>query len=165
MSKLGAWLVNFMRGRYGFDQLGQALSVGVVVLWIFSILFGMLSNFLGYWTAWVSTVLNWIGLVLLVLMVWRMLSRNVEKRQAENDAYLQRKAQRAERRRSGSKDIHSHGNANKNRNANKNANGNSGQQYKYLDCAFCGQKMRVPSGKGKVAVKCPSCGEKTIVNS
>ena len=27
------------------------------------------------------------------------------------------------------------------------------------------QQMRVPAGKGKIAVKCPSCGEKTIVSS
>lgn len=37
--------------------------------------------------------------------------------------------------------------------------------YKYLSCSFCGQQMRVPAGKGKIAVKCPSCGEKTIVQS
>lgn len=159
MSKLGAWLVNFMRGRYGFDQLGQALSVGVVVMWIFSILFGVLSNMLGYWAAWVSNVLNWIGLILLVLMLFRMFSRNVEKRRAENEAYLQRKTRRSQRKHSHSKDIHS------NRNANSNKNANANQQYAYLDCGFCGQKMRVPAGKGKVAVKCPACGEKTVVNS
>ena len=42
MNRISAWLYNFMRGRYGFDQLGQALSVGVVVMWIFSILCGVL---------------------------------------------------------------------------------------------------------------------------
>ena len=41
MNRISAWLYNFMRGRYGFDQLGQALSVGVVVMWIFSILCGV----------------------------------------------------------------------------------------------------------------------------
>lgn len=155
MSKLGAWLANFMRGRYGFDQLGQALSVGVVVMWILSILLGVLSNALGYWVAWASTIFNWIGLILLVIMLFRMFSRNVTKRQAENAAYLQRKTRRDQRKQSRSKDI----------NANKGAGANSSQQYVYLDCAFCGQKMRVPAGQGKVAVKCPSCGEKTIVNS
>lgn len=155
MSKLGAWLANFMRGRYGFDQLGQALSVGVVIAWIVSIVLGVLSNALGYWVAWASTICNWIGLLLLILMIFRMFSRNVQKRRAENDAYLQRKSRRGQRKQSRSKDIHSQ----------KTGASGSEQAHTYLDCAFCGQKMRVPAGKGKVAVKCPSCGEKTIVNS
>lgn len=44
MNRISAWLYKFMQGRYGFDQLGQALSVGVVVMWIFSILCGVLAN-------------------------------------------------------------------------------------------------------------------------
>lgn len=69
MNRISAWLYNFMRGRYGFDQLGQALSVGVVVMWIFSILCGVLANMLRMvWLAWLSTILNWVGLILIVLM-------------------------------------------------------------------------------------------------
>lgn len=154
MNKISAWLYNFMRGRYGFDQLGQALSVGVVVAWIFSILFGVLANVLGLWAAWVSTILNWVGLVLLVLMLFRMLSRNHDARRAENEAFLRRRHRRAEKKRASSKDISS---------KEKKAGNASG--YKYLSCSFCGQQMRVPAGKGKIAVKCPSCGEKTIVQS
>ena len=64
MNRISAWLYNFMRGRYGFDQLGQALSVGVVVMWIFSILCGVLANMLRMvWLAWLSTILNWVGLI------------------------------------------------------------------------------------------------------
>lgn len=64
MNRNSAWLYNFMRGRYGFDQLGQALSVGVVVMWIFSILCGVLANMLRMvWLAWLSTILNWVGLI------------------------------------------------------------------------------------------------------
>ena len=153
MNKINAWLFNFMKGRYGFDQLGQALSIGVVVFWIFSIVFGVFSNLFGYWAAWLSTILNWIGLVLLVIMIFRMLSRNVDKRRAENEAYLQRRARRASRKRSSSQDISSQDGKHDEKN------------YKYLSCSFCGQQMRVPKGKGKIAVKCPSCGEKTIVKS
>lgn len=153
MNKLGAWLVNFMRGRYGFDQLGQALSVGVVVAWIFSVLFGMFARLLGKWAVWASSILNWVGLILLALMIFRMLSRNVEKRRAENEAFLQRRRRRSQRGQSDSNSMPS-----KESSAQEH-------RYTYLDCGFCGQKMRVPSGKGKVAVKCPSCGEKTIVES
>ena len=156
MNRISAWLYNFMRGRYGFDQLGQALSVGVVVMWIFSILCGVLANMLRMvWLAWLSTILNWVGLILIVLMVFRVLSRNHDARRAENEAFLRRRGKRAERKRASSWDISS-----KKRAETKGATG-----YKYLSCSFCGQQMRVPAGKGKIAVKCPSCGEKTIVQS
>lgn len=156
MNRISAWLYNFMRGRYGFDQLGQALSVGVVVMWIFSILCGVLANMLRMvWLAWLSTILNWVGLILIVLMVFRVLSRNHDARRAENEAFLRRRGKRAERKRASSRDISS-----KKRAETKGTTG-----YKYLSCSFCGQQMRVPTGKGKIAVKCPSCGEKTIVQS
>ena len=156
MNRISAWLYNFMRGRYGFDQLGQALSVGVVVMWIFSILCGVLANMLRMvWLAWLSTTLNWVGLILIVLMVFRVLSRNHDARRAENEAFLRRRGKRAERKRTSSRDISS----------KKGAETKGATGYKYLSCSFCGQQMRVPAGKGKIAVKCPSCGEKTIVQS
>lgn len=153
MNRISLWLYKFMQGRYGFDQLGQALSVGVVVVWIFSIIFGFLANVLGLWAAWVSTILNWLGLILIVLMLFRVLSRNKDARRAENEAFLRHRGKRAERKRASEKDISS----------KKKQAGDAG--YKYLSCSFCGQQMRVPAGKGKIAVKCPSCGEKTIVQS
>lgn len=160
MNRISAWLYKFMQGRYGFDQLGQALSVSVVVMWIFSILCGVLANMLRLvWIAWLSTILNWVGLILLVLMLFRMLSRNADARRRENEAFLRRRTRRAERKRASSKDISSKGKGKTKDKANADAG------YKYLSCSFCGQQMRVPAGKGKIAVKCPSCGEKTIVQS
>ena len=154
MNRISAWLYNFMQGRYGFDQLGQALSVAVVVMWILSILSGVLANMLRMmWIAWASTIFNWIGLILLVLMIVRVLSRNKDARRAENEAFLRRRRRRSERKNASAKDISS----------KDKAKADAG--YKYLSCSFCGQQMRVPAGKGKIAVKCPSCGEKTIVQS
>lgn len=160
MNRISAWLYKFMQGRYGFDQLGQAMSVSVVVMWIFSILCGVLANMLRLvWIAWLSTILNWVGLILLVLMLFRMLSRNADARRRENEAFLRRRTRRAERKRASAKDISSKGKGKTKDKANADAG------YKYLSCSFCGQQMRVPAGKGKIAVKCPSCGEKTIVQS
>lgn len=153
MNKINAWLYNFMRGRYGFDQLGRTLSVCFITLWIFSIIFGVSANLFGRWAAWASSMLNWAGLIVLVVMVFRIMSRNTTKRSAENEAYLNWRSRRKNRKNSSSKDISSKKNK-------KNT-----KDYKYLTCAFCGQQMRVPKGKGKIAVKCPSCGEKTIVKS
>jgi hypothetical protein len=36
------------------------------------------------------------------------------------------------------------------------------RQHKYFNCPRCRQPVRVPRGKGKIAVKCPKCGEKFI---
>ncbi len=39
------------------------------------------------------------------------------------------------------------------------------RQHKYFDCPRCHQSVRVPRGKGKIAIKCPKCGEKFIRKS
>ena len=153
MNKLNAWLYNFMRGRYGFDQLGRALGVCVIVLWIFSIILGVTANIFGRWVAWGASMLNWAGLILIAVILFRALSSKIDARRAENDAYLSWRKRREQRKRGTSNSAV----AQKDNKDKKN--------YKYLSCAFCGQQMRVPKGKGKIAVKCPSCGEKTIVKS
>ncbi len=152
VDKIRNWLMDFMRGRYGVDALGQAMSIAVIVLVVFSIVVNILAmivhgllhltvfgNILGL----ISTVVNWVAFVLLALSLFRMFSKNHEKRRSENERYLGRKAKRQ----------------------NKQQLAKDKKNYDYLTCQFCGQKMRVPKGKGKIAVKCPACGEKTITNS
>ena len=34
------------------------------------------------------------------------------------------------------------------------------REHCYFRCPKCSQRMRVPRGKGKIAVRCPSCGER-----
>lgn len=151
MEKFKEWIINFMQGRYGFDELGRSMSVWVIVLIIASIVLSLVSalfyNLIKITSVAVvmsvlSNLANWIGIILLVIMCVRMLSRNHEKRRSENQRYLSKRSgkQTAKAQR---KD----------------------KDHKYLDCPFCGQKMRVPVGKGKIAVKCPKCGEKTISNT
>ena len=152
MNKFGGWLLNFMRGRYGYDQLGQALSIGVVVAWIFGIIFGVFSNLFGLWAAIISRILNWAGLILLVCMLFRIFSRNHARRRAENERYLRFRARKQKKKDMSARD-------------SRRTDTIERKDYKYLTCSFCGQNMRVPRGKGKIAVKCPSCGEKTIVKS
>ena len=146
MNKFSNWLYNLMQGRYGFDQFGRALSVLVIVIWIIGIILGVFANLFGMWAAIASRIFNWIGLILMVYMLFRVFSKNHEKRRAENEWYLRKTSKQKQ-----TKDISS-------QRADK-------KSYKYLTCSFCGQQMRVPKGKGKIAVKCPSCGEKTIINT
>lgn len=120
-------LRRFMQGRYGADQLTIALvAVGLV----FSLLFSLLH---WYWL----TAIYW---VLMILCIYRILSRNYDKRYAENQKFMvlwgpiqhkltgmpQQMAQR--------------------------------KVYSLFKCPHCGQKLRLPRGKGLVVVKCHSCG-------
>ena len=36
------------------------------------------------------------------------------------------------------------------------------RQHRHFSCPKCRQPVRVPRGKGKIAIKCPKCGEKFI---
>ena len=69
-----SWFQRFMSGRYGFDQLGGFLCIVSFILVIIG--------------AWVSPVLYWLGLILLIYSYFRVLSRNRSKRYAENLKYL-----------------------------------------------------------------------------
>ena len=126
----------FMQGRYGFDQFNQALSTAFIALLIVSVICNLLSGFLGRWLAYVASLTNFTGLLLFAYMLFRVLSRNYQKRSEENRAFLKRRAKKRNKK-----------------------------DFKYLSCPFCKQEMRVPRGKGKIAVKCPKCGEKTIIKS
>ena len=37
-----------------------------------------------------------------------------------------------------------------------------GRDHRYFDCPRCRQPVRVPKGKGKIAITCPKCKEKFI---
>ena len=64
--------------------------------------------------------------------IFRMLSRNTYKRYQENRKYL-RFVERLKDR-----------------------------DHRYYDCPRCRQSVRVPKGKGKIAITCPKCKEKFI---
>lgn len=70
-----------------------------------------------------------------VPLVWgivRMYSRNVEKRRQENAAFLNFLSRLKDK------------------------------NNRYFKCPKCRQTVRVPRGKGKIAIRCPKCGEKFI---
>ena len=64
--------------------------------------------------------------------VFRMLSRNTYKRYQENRKFLQTIDRLKDR------------------------------QHRYFDCPKCRQMVRVPRGKGKIAITCPRCKEKFV---
>ena len=68
-------LIRFMSGRYGGDQLNQALIWICIAVAVLNLVFH-------------SWVLYILGYALLIWMVFRMLSRNVYKRAEENRKFL-----------------------------------------------------------------------------
>ncbi len=134
MRRLREKLYEWMQGRNGVDEMGIFLIGASLVLLIIS---SLLSVFL----------LSLIAFGLLIYSYFRVFSRNIGARKAENNRYL------AERERLRFK-LQS-----------QKVRFGLRKTYKYLKCKNCKKKMRVPRGKGKIEVTCPHCGEKFITKS
>lgn len=121
------WLRRQMMGRYGGDQLNFALIILSLIL-----------NFIPFW------VLRYVSLVILAWAVFRMLSRNIYRRQQENRVFLkvwfpvQRFFKKLFGRRPDAK------------------------THRRFRCPKCKQEVRVPRNLGKISITCPKCGEKFI---
>ena len=122
------WLKKVMYGRYGGDHLSRAL---LILSFILIIIADFLPRSL--------SELVFIGYIPMFVCVFRILSRNIYKRQQENYKYLRIRnsvmiwfKQKLDR----AKDLKTH---------------------KYFTCPDCKQKLRVPRGKGKISVTCPKC--------
>lgn len=77
-------------------------------------------------------VLTLISYVCMGWAIFRCFSRNTYKRYRENRKYLMF-LQRIKDR-----------------------------EHRYYDCPRCRQQVRVPRGKGKIAISCPKCKEKFV---
>lgn len=132
--KLKNGLARFMYGRNGTDQLGIAMLWAYVGLIVARMVFAMLE--LGA-AALVCDVLTYAAAI---LILFRMMSRNLSKRREENARWLQSWWKVKNRRRDA-----------KARRADK--------EHKYFTCKSCKAVCRVPAGKGKVVITCPKCGK------
>lgn len=123
-----------MAGRNGVDQLGRAVTVGTLVLLLLSM----------FTTGRLRELMFILVLAGIVYMYFRMFSRNVAKRRAENARYLQRTQ-------SVRTWFRSLGERWKQR-----------RDYKFFCCPSCGTLLRVPKGKGKIKIVCRKCGNSFI---
>ena len=109
----------FMYGRYGPDQLNNALLILGVALAVVGMLFSLP----------VLTVLSYLPLG---YCLYRMFSRNVNRRRLENQKYMQQ--------------------------LNRLRDRNS----RYYSSPRCHQTVRVPRGRGKINIHCPKCGNQFV---
>lgn len=116
-------LERFMVGRYGVDELTKALNAAALVCIVVSMFSGFLPG---------GSIFYWGGFGLLIYTCFRMFSRNVSKRYAENQKFLNLRYRAAVKR-----------NTMKKRWAQRGV-------YRFYKCPGCGQTVRVPKGRGKI---------------
>ena len=124
----------FMQGRYGVDDLNRVLMYLSLVLIV-------LTLFIHHRALSIITALS------LVLLYFRMLSRNITARYRENQLFLNK-----------TEGI-------RNWIARQKYELSQRKEYHIYKCPGCGQKVRVPRGKGKIMVRCRKCGNEFLKNS
>lgn len=138
LRRFSLWINRVMAGRYGADQLTFALLItyGVLIL---------IARFISFY------FLSLAALLILVWCFYRMLSRNLSARWRENERFLKFWRSVA-------------GWFRHLRNRVAGAGGNALQRvrdrktHRYFRCPKCKNTLRVPKGKGKIAITCPVCG-------
>ncbi len=123
-------LARFMVGRYGTDKLNNALFWTYMALWFVGLFFrrGV-----------VGLVLSSLGSLVAVVLIWRTLSRNIPRRQAENErfirvwtpvaAWFRRQFVRV-------RDV---------------------RRWRYRTCPYCKARLRLPIRRGRRTVTCSRC--------
>lgn len=123
------FLEKFMMGRYGPDHL----SVALIIL---SFLVSVLYAFIGH------LPLLFLSYFIFALVLFRVLSRKIDKRRRENDIFIRywwpirtkvkgffsRLSQR--------------------------------KTHKFIKCPQCKNILRLPRGKGEIITTCPKCTKK-----
>ncbi len=118
--------IRFMQGRNGVDNLGyHSLWGGLILV--------LVNTFIG------SILLSLLGNVMYFYALFRMLSRNVSKRQAEHACYVhflnnwKKEVKQFFLRLKGTK------------------------EYKYFRCPSCKNRLRLRRGCGEKHITCPVC--------
>ena len=116
----------FMYGRYGNDTLNLFLMGLYLLLYLVFLFTGL-------------EPLYFISFALLFITLFRLLSRNMERRRMENARFLRAAGP-----------VISWFRLRRNMRRDK--------EHVYFKCPSCGQRLRVPRGRGKITVTCRSCG-------
>ncbi|MBR3162254.1 MAG: hypothetical protein IKF19_05950 [Bacilli bacterium] len=123
-------LYRFMYGRYGIDELYKFCLYFYILLFIISIFIK-------------SKILTIIELLLLIIIIYRSMSRDISKRKKENKIYIDIKKKILK--------------------PFKNINRNiKDKEHIYIKCTKCKKILRlpIPNKRGLKHVKCPKCGKK-----
>lgn len=129
--------MRFMQGRYG--------SYGQDSMNRFLLGGALVIMALSLFVRW--NIFYWIALAMIVYSYFRIFSRNYTKRYAENQAFLKHTA-----------GIRKFFTVQKNEMRQR-------KTHHIYKCPECRQKIRVPRGKGKIAIRCPKCSTEFVKKS
>ncbi|CCZ91537.1 putative uncharacterized protein [Clostridium sp. CAG:167] len=121
----------FMYGRYGVDALNNFLFGLYVALFVLELFFRRTVA---------GQVMVILGYPIILLYFFRCFSRNIYKRSAENQRFLKLW-----------NPVKNYGHYIKMKFVER------GGTKKLCRCPKCHQIIRVPKGKGKIAITCPKC--------
>ena len=127
--KFGDRYIKFMKDRYGIDELYKFL---LLICFVLIIINTFISN----------NIIRLFDVLLIVIIFYRYMSKNIKLRKKENDKYLEIKDK-----------IIKLFDYNKKKYKDRNT-------HMYKKCPKCKQKIRLPLKKGKHTVKCPNCGNR-----
>ncbi len=125
------WLRRMMYGRYGNDALGNFCFVVYLLLFVLQLMFRRTP---------VGMVMILLSYFIILIYFFRFFSRNIYRRQMENQKFLRiwnsvkqyfRFYKMKWQERKGTKVL--------------------------FRCSKCHQIIRVPRGRGKIAITCPKC--------
>ncbi len=127
--KFGDRYIKFMKDRYGIDELYKFL---LLICFVLIVINTFISN----------NIIRLFEVLLIVIIFYRYMSKNIKLRKKENDKYLEIKDK-----------IIKLFDYNKKKYKDRNT-------HMYKKCPKCKQKIRLPLKKGKHTVKCPDCGNR-----
>lgn len=130
-------LVSFMSGRYGVDSLYYVLFVTAMIVLLVS---SFITNDM------IRIILNAVSIALFVIAVARMLSKKLDKRYREAQAFSKFTYSLKSFFTLQSKKIKEF------------------KTHRFRRCPKCKEVLRLPAQKGKHTVHCPKCGENFKVN-
>lgn len=96
----------------------------------------------------------WLGFGLIIWMYVRTFSKDRNKYYKQNQQFLAQKAR-----------ITGFFNRNKQKVEKKKKRAQQKKTHRFYNCPECKQQVRIPKGRGKVAITCPSCGTKFVKKS
>lgn len=126
MNKLMYKMANFFQGRYGIDELYKFLFI---LFWIIAILSIFIRN----------PIIYLLEILICVFMFYRLLSRNIYKRQSENMKYLKIRDKV------------------KGKITLQKRKWSERKTHVYRKCPNCKAEIRLPKKKGKHVCTCPRC--------
>ena len=129
----------FMQGRYGSDQFAR-FTMGLALVLVILTLFVSRYSSMGF-------LLDFLGMLCIVYTYYRIFSRDIQKRYEENRKYLEMTAKLRNR-------------FNKEKNLMRQR-----KTHHIYSCPGCGQKIRIPRGKGKIEIECPKCHTRFVKRS